>query len=253
MPLPPPFDARVLSTKALTPTVKEIAFERVDGQPMAFEAGQWVNLILPVTETRSQRPTLGEPTLKRSYSVASSPDGSPRFAIAVTLVHGGPASTWLHEVEPGTVIQVLGPQGFFVRPPASSPPSLMVATGTGVAPMRSMIGAAIAAGSPTPIWLLLGARREEDVLYGEEFASVVRAHPFVRFEATLSQPRGPWSGRRGYVQTHLSELWAALARSCEVPAHVYICGLQRMVGSVRDMFRNELGLPRQRVHAERYD
>ncbi|MDP9150597.1 MAG: FAD-dependent oxidoreductase, partial [Myxococcota bacterium] len=230
MPLPPPFDARVLSTKPLSPTVKEIAFERVDGRPMAFEAGQWVNLLLPVAETRPQRPTVGESTLKRSYSVASSPDGSPRFAIAVTLVHGGPASTWLHNVEPGTVVPVLGPQGFFVRPPASSPPSLLIATGTGVAPMRSMIGAAIAAGSQTPMRLLLGARHEEDVLYGEEFAAVARAHPFVHFEATLSQPRGPWSGRRGYVQTHLRELWGALAGSSDVPAHVYICGLQRMVG-----------------------
>jgi ferredoxin-NADP reductase len=250
MPLPPPFEARLVGARALTPSVRELTFERVDGQPMAFEPGQWVNLLLPIAA--------GDPEghAKRSYSIASAPDGSPRFDIAVTHVRGGPGSTWLHEVQPGATVSAIGPQGFFTRPGSSAPPSLMIATGTGITPMRSMLRAALAAGSRAPTWILLGVRHEEDVVYGDELAALAGAHPFVRFEATLSRPRGAWSGRRGYVQTHVRELWdglGALARETGELPHAYVCGLERMVGSVRDMLRKEMGLPRQQVHGERYD
>jgi ferredoxin-NADP reductase len=226
--------------------VRELTFERADGQPMAFEPGQWMNLVLPLSGVET-----GEG--KRSYSIASAPDGSPRFEIAVTRVQGGPGSTWLHAVEPGTTLTAMGPQGFFTRPAASAPPSLMIATGTGITPMRSMLRAALAAGSRAPTWILLGARREEDVVYAEELAAIAAAHPFVRFEATLSQPRGAWPGRRGYVQTHVRELWDELARQGGGLPHAYVCGLERMVGSVRELLRKDMGLPRQQVRTERYD
>jgi NAD(P)H-flavin reductase len=116
-----------------------------------------------------------------------------------------------------------------------------------------MVRAAIAAGSRTPMWLLFGARHEEDVLYDAEFRAAARDCPFVRFETTLSQPRGRWSGRRGYVQTHVRELWGELSAQGGEKPHVYVCGLKRMVGSVRDLLRNEMALGREQVHAERYD
>jgi CDP-4-dehydro-6-deoxyglucose reductase len=243
--LPPPeFEARLARARMLTPNVRELTFERVDGAPMVFEAGQWLNAILPA------------PAAKRSYSIASPPDGSPRFDVAVTRVAGGPGSTWLHAVEPGAALRFIGPQGFFTRPPATAPPSLMIATGTGVTPMRSMLHAAIAAGSRTPMWLLLGVRHDEDLLYQDEFRAMANEHPFVRFEPTLSQPRenGPprWTGRRGYVQTHVRALWDELASLGPAP-HAYICGLERMISSVRELLRKDMGLPRQQVHSERYD
>jgi CDP-4-dehydro-6-deoxyglucose reductase len=250
MPLPPHFEARLAGARALTPSVRELTFERLDGQPMAFEPGQWVNMILPVA--------VGEAAdIKRSYSIASPPDGTPRFATAVTRVQGGPGSTWLHEAEPGAVLGFIGPQGFFTRAIASDAPALMVATGTGVTPMRSMLLAAIAAGSRTPAWLLLGVRHEADLLYAGELAALAREHPFLRFETTLSQPGDGWTGRRGYVQAHVRALWDELssrgaASGAPLP-HAYVCGLERMVGSVRDLLRKEMGLPRQQVHSERYD
>ena len=254
MPLPPPFEARLVRARALTAGVRELTFERADGQPMAFEPGQWVNLLLPIVVGEGDRDAEGH--AKRSYSIASPPDGSPRFDIAVTLVRDGPGSTWLHAAQPGAVVTAIGPQGFFTRPPAAAPPSLMIATGTGITPMRSMLRAALAAGSRAPTWILLGVRHEDDLVYGDELAALAAANPFVRFEATLSQPRGAWPGRRGWVQTHVRELWEALSAvardSGQVP-HAYVCGLERMVGSVRDLLRKEMALPRQQVHSERYD
>jgi ferredoxin-NADP reductase len=251
MPLPPPFEARVVGGRALSPGVREVALERTDGQPLAFEPGQWLNLILP---TPGELPS-GEPSaLKRSYSIASPPAGSPRFEIAVTRVQDGPGSTFLHEVAPGATLQCIGPQGFFTRAASSTAPSLFIATGTGVTPMRSMIQAAVAAGATSPMWLLFGVRHETDVLYADEMSALARQHPTIRFEPTLSRASDRWSGRRGYVQAHVKELWAELsaAASGGTP-HAYICGLERMVGSVREILRTDLGLPRQQVHSERYD
>jgi ferredoxin-NADP reductase len=245
MPPPPTFAAHLVSARSLTPSVRELVFERSDGRPMSFEPGQWVNVILSAA-TDSTR-------TKRSYSIASSPDGSPRFEIAVTRVLGGAASTWLHSIAPGVVVPFTGPQGFFTRPLAGASPSLMIATGTGMTPLRSMMRAAIAAGSRAPLWLLLGVRHEEDLLYEDELRAAAQANEFVRFEPTLSQPGESWSGRRGYVQRHVHELWEELVAKGSGPPHAYVCGLQRMVGSVRDLLRKDMGLAREHVHSERYD
>ncbi|HLK40996.1 MAG TPA: FAD-dependent oxidoreductase [Polyangiaceae bacterium] len=257
MPLPPPFDGRLVHVRVLTPGVRELTFERVDGRAMEFVPGQWVSAFLPITPTGEALPG-DQATLKRSYSIASAPDGSPRFDLAVTRVAGGPGSTWLHALDPGAVVRFIGPQGFFTRPVDGAPPSLLVATGTGVTPMRSMMRAAVAAGSQAPMWLLLGVRHEEDLLYRDEFEAMAEKNPCVRFEPTLSQPReagGLWGGRRGYVQAHLSGLWedlVALAAGGAKPVS-YICGLERMISSVRSMLRQGLGLPREQVRTERYD
>jgi len=245
MPLPPPFEGRLVAARALTPGVRELTFERTDGAPMAFEPGQWLNAILPVAG--------GPDEVKRSYSIASAPDGSPRFDVAVTRVQGGPGSHYLHEVEPGVTLRFIGPQGFFTRPPTGGPPSLMIATGTGLTPMRSMLGAALAAGSTAPVTVLLGVRHEHDMLYADELRAIAAAHPFVRFEPTLSRPDPGWSGRTGYVQTHVRALWDELVALGAGEPHAYVCGLERMVGSVRELLRKEMGLPRQQVHSERYD
>jgi CDP-4-dehydro-6-deoxyglucose reductase len=235
-----------VETRALSPTVRELVFERVDGKPLDFEAGQWVTAVLPIAGQ-------GALELKRSYSIASAPDGTPRFEIAVTRVPSGPGSTWLHGVPAGAVVRFVGPQGFFTRPLLGAPPSLMIATGTGVTPLRSMMRAAVAAGSAATTCLLFGVRHDVDVLYGSEMVALAARNPAVHFEPTLSKPPDGWEGRRGYVQSHVRELWSALEARGEGKPHAYICGLQRMVGSVRDILKSELGVGRDRIHSERYD
>ncbi len=239
-PLAPTFEARLVGARTLTPSVRELLFERMDGQPMTFLPGQWVSTLLG--------------GMKRSYSLASAPNGAPRFEIAVTRVQHGPGSTLLHALERGAVLPFTGPQGFFTRPAgAMARPALMIATGTGVTPMRSMVHAAAAVGADTPVCLILGVRRDEDLLYEEEFRALARDHAFFRFEPTLSQPPPGWPGRRGYVQTHTRALWVELAARGEGIPHAYVCGLERMVGSVRELLRKEMAIPRQHVHSERYD
>jgi len=242
MPPPPTFTVRLKGTKVIAPKVRELAFERENGEPLVFEAGQWLNLVLPL-----------EPApIKRAYSIASPPRGDGTFELAITQVDGGPGSTYLHSLAPGSTLQALGPSGFFTGPKRAPHGCLFVGTGTGITPLRSIILDELARGNTAPIILVCGVRKAEDRLYDDELRALAAAHPNFSFEYTLSQPTSEWTGRTGYVQTHVTEFWRKL-ESHGHPPHAYICGLQRMVGAVRDLLRKDLAAERQQVHSERYD
>lgn len=189
MPTPPEtFDVTLVASRMIAPAVREMVLERSDGKPFLYEPGQWLNLLLDLPDGQ----------LKRAYSIASEPTGSPRFEVAVTRVTGGPGSIWLHELEHGARLAAIGPYGLFTRPAADVTPSLFVATGTGITPLRSMIRASRASrssagarspdGASPPLWVLFGARKEEDVLYRDELEAMVREDPRCRYVITLSQP-----------------------------------------------------------------
>lgn len=240
---PEPFETRLVAARKLTPGVRELVFERADEKEFRYAAGQWVNLVIPLPA--------GE--VKRAYSIASAPSGSSRFELAVTRVEGGPGSEYLHGLEVGATLRAIGPHGLFTRDPGDPAPALLVATGTGVTPLRSMLHAARRAGSAAPIWVLFGARFEEDILYREELEALARGATGIRHEVTLSQGGPAWAGRRGYVQAHVAELYGELRAAGAAEPHVYICGLERMVKAVKDLCRSDLGIDRKRVHVERYD
>ena len=239
---PTTFEAKLIRARALTPSVRELVFERADGEPFRHEPGQWVNLMLP----------LGEQPLKRAYSIASAPRSDGRFELAITRVEGGVGSNYLHAIEPGQSLLAVGPHGVFTRP-VDGPPSLFVATGTGIAPLRSMIHAAVEAGSGAPLWVLLGVREQEDLLYRDELEALALRHSNVRFIPTLSRANEAWPGRRGYVQTHVGSLYGELCAASEGEPHVFVCGLDRMVTAVKSLLRGDLNASRKHVHVERFD
>jgi CDP-4-dehydro-6-deoxyglucose reductase, E3 len=244
MPAPPTFDVRLTRARMLSPSVRELGFERIDegGAPFTFAAGQWVSLVLPLAEGEA----------RRAYSIASPPNGTPMFEVAITKVADGPGSTYLHELPIGSTIRVIGPQGFFTRAPKAGHPSLFVGTGTGVTPLRSMIKDALAAGETSPLTLLFGVRHDTERLYCDELEALEKQHPNFRVLYSISRPGPDWQGLTGYVQTHVEKLWREL-EATGTPPHVYICGLERMVGAVRDLLRKQMGVDRKQVHSERYD
>jgi len=228
---------------SLSPLVRQVRFRTVDGAPLPFVAGQWVNLYLPTPD--------GD-VLERSYSLSSAPD--PRrpeeFEVAVTRVDGGPGSTALHRLPLGAEVEMAGPHGIFTRAKAPKDrPAVFVGTGTGLSPLRSMLLDELAREPEgPPMTLLFGCRTERDVLWRDELRWLAEALPRFRYEVTLSRPGEGWSGRRGYVQHHLPEMVAGLDG-----AHVYICGLKRMIDEVRKLLKTDLGFDRKRIHTERFD
>jgi NAD(P)H-flavin reductase len=98
------------------------------------------------------------------------------------------------------------------------------------------------------VWLIYGTRYPEDVYYQKEFEQLAGKHPNFHYIATLSRGPENWSGSRGYVQEHLRKVVGE-----RKDLHVYICGLNDMVSSVRTLLINDCGLEKNRVIYERYD
>ena len=221
--------------RALSPKVRELTFD--PGPGFSFEPGQWVSVEVPY----------GAETIARSYSIASAPRADRTFDVAVTRVEGGPGSGFLHAMEVGATIGCAEPRGFFTLPASLARPLVFVATGTGVAPFRAMVQALERHPDPPAVTLLFGVREEIDVLCAVEFDATSREHPWFTFAPTLSRGAPSWRGRRGYVQSHLADVIDGR------DVDVFVCGLNAMVREARRTLRETLGLPRERVHSERYD
>lgn len=226
----------LVETRELSPSVRGFVWRSVDGRPFDFLAGQWMKLYLPGG-------------LERDYSIASPPDGTDRFELAITRVAGGAGSEALFALEPGARITLLGPNGLFVREDRHRDlAAVYVATGTGLAPLRAILHEELARAETTPQVLVFGCRTEADLLYRAELEALARAHTRFRYLPTLSRPPESWRGARGYVQAHLPELVRSLG-----PAHHYVCGLTKMIDDVRRVLKHDLGVDRRFVHTERYD
>jgi CDP-4-dehydro-6-deoxyglucose reductase len=229
---------RLAHAAIVAPAVRLLVFETLDGAPYDHLAGQWVKLYLPGG-------------LERDYSISSAPfaRGAGRFEILVTKVDGGPGSEALHALDVGTQLDALGPSGLFVREDGERElPSLYVGTGTGVAPLRSMLEEELAREEGPLQLLLFGCRTAEDILFRDDWQARMAARSRFRFVPTLSRGAPDWAGLRGYVQTHVGAILPSLGA-----AHVYVCGLTRMITEVRHVLKEELHVDRRRVHSERYD
>jgi ferredoxin-NADP reductase len=230
----------VRQPQMLSPNVRGLTLACVDGEPLSFVPGQWVNLEVEASGVRD----------KRAYSIASAPNslGPSTFEVAVTRVDEGSVSRALHTVPEGSVLAMDGPHGFFTREGQTHTPAWFVGTGTGVCPLRAMLQAELEKHEGPPLALLLGVRTEADILYRAELEALAAKHPRFSFHVTLSRPPEDWLGLRGYVQAHLPALIDP-----KLGPHAYVCGLSKMVGSVRKVLKEQLGFDRRRIHSERYD
>lgn len=203
----------------------------------------------------------------RAYSIASAP-ASNRFDLCVNRVEGGFFSNLLCDMEPGQDIQFHGPHGLFtLRQPLSD--GIFIATGTGVAPMRSFTqhlwpesGEDLS--QDRHFWLVYGTRHETELYYQKYFEKLAAERHNFHYLSSLSRPHDGWEGLRGYVQDHVTAVVKARSNGFHPPAvvttaepqgfdiHAYICGLNEMVTNNRQRLV-ELGWQKKQVIFERYD
>jgi ferredoxin-NADP reductase len=212
----------------------------------------------------------------RAYSIASAPGGN-RIELCVNRVEEGFFSNHLADLPDlpiGGTIQIHGPHGHFIlQSPITD--SILIATGTGIAPMRSYLQWLFPAGGPDlskgkQIWLVYGTRYESDIYYRAEFEALAARQPNFHYLPTLSRADENWSGLRGYVQDPVARIIeeraarlglplpqpppdpALLASELNFDIYAYICGLNNMVSGVRDQLAG-FGWHKKQIVFERYD
>ncbi|UTH75910.1 FAD-binding oxidoreductase [Chromobacterium sp. IIBBL 290-4] len=204
---------------------------------MPIQAGQFFSLALPNGAARS-------------YSLACQPRGDGWLEAHIRLRRGGRASEWLRtEAKPGQTLTVSGPYGDCVWQPESSSIQrvLMLATGTGIAPLKAMLEYAAALGCRTPITLYWGGARPQDLYLADHFACLALRWPTFRFVPVLSEAPAGWLSRQGWVQQ------AAAADHPDLrAARVYACGAPAMVEQARELLVSQCGLPEDRFHADAF-
>jgi ferredoxin-NADP reductase len=184
---------------------------------------------------------------ERSYSIASAP-GEP-VAITVERLDDGEVSPYLTlELRPGDEIEVRGPVGGYFVWPGDDPAAelLLVAGGSGVVPLRSILRHRQNVGSAVPVRLLYSARSLPDVIYRAEL-DAARSGVEVIYTLTRQQPSG-WSGHTGRVGPGLL---AEVAWPSGDSPLAYVCGPTPFVEAVASGLVN-LGYPPQRIKTERF-
>ncbi len=225
--------------KELAPEVHHFEFEVPSVESFSFTPGQFVSVI--------DRDNGKEVT--RAYSIASPRRGN-RFALCLNRVEDGIVSPWLFGLRPGDEVEVHEPLGYFtLRHPGHR--AVFVATGTGIAPFRSMLLDHLPRTEPD-ITLLFGVRYEIGLLYREEFDQLAEEYPSFRFIPTVTRPAESWKGRTGRVQQHLDEALAIRTPDELATLDVYVCGLKEMVDDVRKELKQR-GFDRKQIIYEKYD
>jgi len=232
--------ARLTRSTTLSGFTKHLEFEMQGVPRFDFVPGQWLSL----KHTKSD----GE-EITRAYSIASPPEEDSRFAFCLNRVQDGFMSNFLCDMNQGDEISCQGPFGdFILRPPMRD--TIFIATGTGIAPFRSMLHWLLADPSrheSKQLWLLFGSRTEQDIYYHREFLRLANEHGNFHYLPTLSRGTPDWQGLRGYVQQQVAEI--AAGRS---DMHAYICGLDKMIKANRELLKS-LGWDRKSIRYEKYD
>jgi len=234
------FTTQLLRTQALSALTCHLEFE-IKGVPrFGFVAGQWLSF-------KTNKPDGEEIT--RAYSIASPPSEDNCFALCLNRVQDGFMSNFLCDMKEGAEIRCQGPFGdFILRPPLRD--TVFIATGTGIAPFRSMLHWLLAEEvrhQGKHLWLLFGNRTEQDIYYHNEFLALAATHANFHYLPTLSRGGPEWQGLRGYVQEHAPAIVEG-----RTDMHAYICGLDKMIKANRELLKS-LGWNRKSILYEKYD
>jgi ferredoxin-NADP reductase len=232
-------EAKLIGSREIAPGVRHFQFEALGVERLDFVPGQFTSFTNMI----------GDKEITRAYSFASAPSGSNRFELCLNRVEPGHLSPRLFDMKPGDRIHMRPPLGMFVLRQQAPRDSIFIATGTGIAPFRSMLQEHLKASSPS-FTLLFGVRYESHLLYRGEFEEMERAHANFRFWPTLTRPDAEWKGRQGRVQAHLAEAVSLLGERRDVD--FYLCGLKEMVDEVRGLLKGH-GFDRKQIFYEKYD
>ncbi len=232
----------VIKIQGETPLTRRYWIQIPELESFNFAPGQFVTLDLPIHEKKNKR--------WRSYSIASSPDGTNVIELVIVFLEGGAGTTYIfNEVSEGSELTLRGPQGVFVLPQTLDRDLFLICTGTGVAPYRSMLQHVKRYNiSHKNIYLVFGTRLFKDCLYYEELKALENDIDQYFYLPTFSRETEDRKDlRRGYVHSVYEEIVAKE----KTPALFYLCGWKNMIDEARQRIL-QLGFDKKDIHLELY-
>jgi CDP-4-dehydro-6-deoxyglucose reductase/ferredoxin-NAD(P)+ reductase (naphthalene dioxygenase ferredoxin-specific) len=224
---------RVAALDDATHDIKRVTLAVESGGPFSFSAGQYAALGFA-----------GLPA--RDYSMANRPDEA-EFEFHIRRTAGGATSQYVADrLRIGDSVTVEGPYGSSWLRPAHTGPILAIAGGSGLAPIKSIVETALAAGAGQPIALYFGVRDEQDLYLETHFRDLAARHRNLRFVPVLSEPRQATSRRRGLVHEAVA---AELGNPDGLKA--YLAGPPVMVEAATAMLQAR-GLRGEDIHADAF-
>jgi CDP-4-dehydro-6-deoxyglucose reductase len=224
---------RIAKMTRLAPDVMQVFLRLPAVEPLHFKAGQYLDVLL-------------EGGRRRSFSIASPPHDSELIELHVRRVPGGGFTEALFEtLHDGSLLRIEGPIGQFVYREQTAP-ALMIAGGTGFAPLKSMLRHALEQGSTRDVWFYWGARQSVDVYEDALLQEWARKYPNLRFTAVLSEASAAHH-RTGWVHEAVLADHPSLA-----PFDVYAAGPPAMIEAIRATFPAR-GVSEDRLHFDSFD
>jgi ferredoxin-NADP reductase len=188
---------------------------------------------------------------QRSYSIASEPEQADEIDLTVERIEDGEVSSYMHDVlEVGDQIEVRGPiGGYFVWEASVIAPLLLVAGGSGIVPLMSMIRHRAAAGSRTPARLLYSSRTPGEIIYSDELLRLQDSGTNLGIFYTFTRQAPPgWSG---YARRIDAQMLREVASPLRARTHAYVCGPTLMVEVVANVLL-QVGLAPGQIRTERF-
>jgi ferredoxin-NADP reductase len=232
--------ATITRIETLAPEVRSLTLEVQGMEVFDFIPGQFITLDLPISDKRLKR--------WRSYSIASEPKGNV-LELCIARNPTGLGSSWLFDyAKVGTELTFKGPDGAFVLPKNPEQPLVLVCTGTGIAPFRSMIRAMVAGLVPSrPVHLIFGTRYSSGLLYADEMEHFQSILPDFKYGAALSREHV-----EGFEHGYVHNIYAQTYTTVQPDIKFMLCGWTTMVDDAVAKLMVEMGYSREQVVFELY-
>ncbi len=231
------FTAILSAKKNLTGQVWQFDFQ-IEGEPLVFTAGQYV--LLKINDAF------------RQCSISSSPTDGSHIQFIIEFFPGGLASTYLDALAVGESAGFKGPAGVFTLR-ESSRPKIFLATGTGIAPVASMIKSALSSNHTEKLYVLFGLKTRDDIYLYEEFKALAQAHANFDFDICLSREENldgldPDHVAMGRVN-HVLDVYFDESGEDRNDFEYYLCGNNDIVLSLKEYCVSS-GIAKEQIYFE---
>ena len=231
---------RVRTLRRLSPDVMELQLQLPAADSFRYHAGQYVEFLL-------------SGGARRAYSVATAPhqqESNPGLELHIRHLPGGLFTDHVFgAMKEREILRIEGPFGSFFLNEASDKPIVLLASGTGFAPIKALIEHMRHKGITRPAVLYWGGRRPHDLYMDDWMRARLADMPQLRYVPVVSDalPEDGWAGRTGFVHQAVLDDFADLSGH-----EVYACGAPIVVDAARASFTAERGLPGDAFFADSF-